>query len=438
MAISDTQKVDYLFKKLGYGVSKTDTTTNKEAYNESIASPLLIRGDTVWTDAGNIPSVKPTSSNSDVTVYDDSGSTSSTVECSEDITATDNRTWKTNLVDWIPTEFGSTYQIKVYIDSTSESAPQTTGTQIFAAGSGNNDEWFFDYQSGVLHFIGTSLPTAITSGVTGKSIYVVGARYTGDRGVSGASDLVFTNTTVSTSTSNANIVLDPNGTGNVTIDTTTGLVIPNGTTAQRPGTPSSGTLRFNSSTNVVEVYNGSNWETVGSDQASITTQTITGDGTTTVFTLSQSTTAGSIIVSINGVLQVPDSGYTVSGTSLTVAEAMATSDIMEVRFISNLTTVTEVTNASGTTSFSINGTTASVVIDSTTIAEITSNEIFNISNAHSLQLPVYTVTQANALTNKTAGQVIYVSDGNAGSPSLAVYNGANWKVVSLGSTISAV
>ena len=47
MAISDTQKVDYLFKKLGFAVSKTDTNASKAAANESIASPLLIRGDKV-------------------------------------------------------------------------------------------------------------------------------------------------------------------------------------------------------------------------------------------------------------------------------------------------------------------------------------------------------------------------------------------------------
>ena len=48
MAISDGQKVDYLFKKLGFGITKTDTNANKVAANESIASPLLLRGDKVW------------------------------------------------------------------------------------------------------------------------------------------------------------------------------------------------------------------------------------------------------------------------------------------------------------------------------------------------------------------------------------------------------
>ena len=173
MAISDTQKLDFLWKKLGYGVSKTDTNANKQATNESIASPLLNRGDTIWAEANTIPAVQPTSNTSTVTVYTGTGTTA-------DITATADRTWKTNLTDWIPPEFGSTYQLKVYIDSTNSGNPTSNGTQIFAAGSGNEDQWFFDYQSGVLHFIGTNLP----SDISGKTIYVSGARYTGTRGMS--------------------------------------------------------------------------------------------------------------------------------------------------------------------------------------------------------------------------------------------------------------
>jgi hypothetical protein len=41
-------------------------------------------------------------------------------------------------------------------------------------------------------------------------------------------------------------------------------------------------------------------------------------------------------------------------------------------------------------------------------------------------LPTYTVTSANALTPKTAGKIIYVSNGLAGSPCIAVGNGTNW------------
>jgi hypothetical protein len=48
------------------------------------------------------------------------------------------------------------------------------------------------------------------------------------------------------------------------IDATGALTIPVGTTAQRPGTPATGMLRLNTDTgNVVEVYNGSSFVTVG-------------------------------------------------------------------------------------------------------------------------------------------------------------------------------
>ena len=43
MAITDDQKLDLLFKKIGFGVAKTDSPTNKAAFNEAIPSPLLMR-----------------------------------------------------------------------------------------------------------------------------------------------------------------------------------------------------------------------------------------------------------------------------------------------------------------------------------------------------------------------------------------------------------
>jgi hypothetical protein len=46
-----------------------------------------------------------------------------------------------------------------------------------------------------------------------------------------------------------------------------------------------------------------------------------------------------------------------------------------------------------------------------------------------------TVTQLNALT-ASEGDVAYCSNGDAGSACAAVYNGTDWKVVSLGTTIS--
>lgn len=47
-----------------------------------------------------------------------------------------------------------------------------------------------------------------------------------------------------------------------------------------------------------------------------------------------------------------------------------------------------------------------------------------------------TVTELNALTS-VEGDIAYCSNGDAGSKCVAVYDGSNWKVISLGSTISA-
>ena len=69
MAVSDNQKVDFLWKKLAYGVTKTDTNDKKLAPNESLPSPLLLRGDNVWAEAGSIPATQPSSNSSIVTVY---------------------------------------------------------------------------------------------------------------------------------------------------------------------------------------------------------------------------------------------------------------------------------------------------------------------------------------------------------------------------------
>ena len=54
MSIPISQKVDLLYKQ-AFGVTKTDTESNKSPSNEAIASPLLNRGDTLWTQADQIP-----------------------------------------------------------------------------------------------------------------------------------------------------------------------------------------------------------------------------------------------------------------------------------------------------------------------------------------------------------------------------------------------
>jgi len=221
---NESQKIDYLWKKVGYGVTKTAEVTSKEAFNESIASPLLYRGDLVWMESSQITSSPPASTNSIIQVYKDgSGSFSPSVECTEDLTAPDNQTWKTNLTNWVPTQFGDNYLIQVYVANSGVTNPQTSGTKLFQAGSGSDDTWFFDYQSGVLNFNGANIPAQITGGITGKSVYIVGYRYVGLLGVTNLpsntsiGNLNFTSTTISSTTTNGNIIFTPNGNGIVQV-----------------------------------------------------------------------------------------------------------------------------------------------------------------------------------------------------------------------------
>ena len=324
MAISDSQKIDYLFKKLGFGITKTDTNANKVAANESIASPLLLRGDKVLKAAGSIPATKPSSSSGVVTVY--TGAT--TVETTADITATSNRTWKTGLTDWIPPEFGSTYLVNVYIHTAGDASnAESISNKVFITGSGNNDEWFFDYQSGVLHFIGTNLPDGVN--FSGKSVYVAGARYTGDFGVGGdTGNIEFSSNTLTTATAGDDLILDPES-GSLVVSGTTALQIPVGTEAQRP-TAVKGMIRFNDDDDEVEVYNGSAWVSI-SPSNTITKNDFSGDDSTTAFTLGASTTTNAVLVTLNGTVQEATNAYSVSGTTLTFTNAPATGDVIQVR-----------------------------------------------------------------------------------------------------------
>ena len=321
MAITDAKKVDYLWKKIGYGATKTDTNAAKKAPNEAIASPLLLRGDKVWNQASSIPGTKPGSSAGVVTCYN----TSAPQETTNDGTATANRTWKTNVADWIPPEFGSTYQVKIYIHTSGDAGnAASAGTQVFATGSGNNDEWFFDYQSGVLHFIGTNLPNGVN--FSGKSVYVSGARYTGTLGVQNnvakTGDITFSGSTIS-APSNADMTFDNSGTGGYIFEGTSSLTLPKGTTAQRPSAEE-GIIRFNTTTGKYEVStDGRTYTNLRTDEgaANITKDIFAGDGSTQQFTMSITPTdENNIVVYVDGVMQEPDQNYTISGTTINFGE----------------------------------------------------------------------------------------------------------------------
>lgn len=227
MAVSIAQKVDLLYKQ-AFGVTKTDTETNKSPSNENIPSPLLMRGDTIWMSSDQIPTTATPVANVVSAYVGGSAPNLAPIQCVPDTTTVPVSgvypTWKTNLTDWIPVEFGSTYNIKIYVDNAGAANPASTGTQLFAAGSGGTGEYYFNYVSGVLNFIGGTIPAALTSG---KVLYAVGYRYVGPKGITNnpgnvnLGNLNITDTTISSLTTDSNIILSPNGNGVVVI--TSGL-----------------------------------------------------------------------------------------------------------------------------------------------------------------------------------------------------------------------
>jgi len=188
VAVTDQQKLDFLLKKIGYTKTKTGSVvgtgaisgTPKQPFAEAIPSPLIIANTALWNESGSIPTTPPTSDTNQVKVY---LAASSGLRMTADSTSSGQRAFiaystygnssSTRLTNWIDTQFGSAYLIKVY-----KGDPNSGGVALSAAGSGSNDGWFFDYSAGVLNFNDTSVP----SGVTDTNIYIVGYRYIGQTG----------------------------------------------------------------------------------------------------------------------------------------------------------------------------------------------------------------------------------------------------------------
>jgi hypothetical protein len=204
MAVSQSQIVDLLYKQ-AFGVTKTDTATNKSPSNESIPSPLLIRGDTLWSESNQIPTTAAAVSGI-VQAYTGVTAVQTTADNTTVPIGGIYPTWETGLTYWIPSEFGATYTAQLWVDNPGVANPTVTGTQIFAAGSGGTGQYYFNYQSGVLNFIGETIPAPLTSG---KVLYVVGYRYVGKIGVTDLGsnttigNLSFIDTTISSLNANA-------------------------------------------------------------------------------------------------------------------------------------------------------------------------------------------------------------------------------------------
>lgn len=99
--------------------------------------------------------------------------------------------------------------------------------------------------------------------------------------------------------------------------------LPAGTSAQRSVSPQTGDIRYNTTTNNLEFYDGSSYQNAAvKGSVTIIKDSFTGDGSTAVYTLSVTPAdENNILVFVGNVHQNPDVAYSLSGAELTFSSA---------------------------------------------------------------------------------------------------------------------
>jgi hypothetical protein len=215
----------------------------------------------------------------------------------------------------------------------------------------------------------------------------------------------FVDTTTSSVSLGANVVETTGAT--LAINATDSMLLPVGNTLQRPATPATGMLRYNSTVSQCEIWNGAAWVAVGgSSYTVITNEQFNGDGTTVQFTLGSSQTTDSCIVTINGVVQIPTTAYSVSGVYptcyLTFTEAPEIGDTIDVREITTTTSVTAISNSPGNAVVSVSQTSGEVDITGNLVAQLNASAPSLVANS-SMSFQLVNNTTLKILVRGTDG-----------------------------------
>jgi len=191
---------------------------------------------------------------------------------------------------------------KSYVDGQISSI---AGTSI---SEGNSDVTVSDSGSGTITMTADGI-TQVTVDATGVDI----------------GNFTFSGNKITQTASNADYEMDNSGTGNFVFIGTTGIILPKGTTAERP-TAEEGVIRYNTDTGKYEVsQDGSTWTALRTEQSAreVFKEQFTGDGSTVTFGpvgwgSSAPTAAENLIVYIDGVIQEPTENYTVDGSTASI------------------------------------------------------------------------------------------------------------------------
>lgn len=174
MSLTDTQKVDFLWKRTVYQVTETNTDV-KQGYEETIGSVAPLAAKYILAESLPIPA--PNATEDPVQYY----GTSNALQMTADNTVSGNATWLATTTHntlssrvglWVPPAIDPGYLVQIYKnDATVSGNSLNQGTTGY--------EWVFDYNSGTLTF-----PNSVPSGIT--TLWLVGHRYTGRVGLWGA------------------------------------------------------------------------------------------------------------------------------------------------------------------------------------------------------------------------------------------------------------
>jgi hypothetical protein len=144
------------------------------------------------------------------------------------------------------------------------------------------------------------------------------------------------------------------------INSTDAMIVPVGAQTQRPsaigGTDVPGMLRYNTTSNQLEWYNGV-WNNTGTVFTTILDNQFVSNANVgiggNVFTLTSSVSTNGALVSINGVLQFPTLAYSIIGTQLTFTEVLPAGDVVDVRIITTTQQVTSLVSTNGSFQFQV-------------------------------------------------------------------------------------
>ena len=217
---------------------------------------------------------------------------------------------------------------------------------------------------------------------------------------------------ISSSNSNGDLTLTPNGTGIVDINKNDGFKLPVGTTAQRSSSPVQGQIRYNSTLSSFEGYSGSAWGSLGGtidvDQdTKITTESSAGadEDVLTFFTAG----TAQVVIADGAIRPVTDNDIDLGTSSLEFKDAFFDGTVTSDAFAGPLTG-----DVTGDVTGNVSGSAATVT--SAAQSAITSLGTLTILNVDNLRLDANTLSSTDSdghieLSPNGTGNVHVNSDG---------------------------